>query len=277
MLVNRYLVLVMSFAFSITSHAKTNLPKEASAILAESIRVSHTDMKDIAEQEADEMRLNAVAVDAYSWGIQEGAYNRNTEIQEILNEHSFTINKTISLAKFVIDGKILMPTVLEADRIFVKKNEREGRTVAMSYTLDKPPRVVSQVPTWRDYLLRQIAKPRKPIRNSYPRTSEEAAIWAREFERGWFRGVEQANSIFNSDLNKLNKDVAGLYRFRFLLAQNVVTLPKIKKDKSSVMLLDSGKTIYLNNYKYSIQLDSQFNKVTDWKPVFNKGGAHEIR
>ena len=41
------------------------------------------------------------------------------------------------------------------------------------------------------------------------------------------------------------------------------------------MLLDAGRTINLNDVKYSITLDSKFNKITDWKPVFNKGNAHE--
>ena len=168
-----------------------------------------------------------------------------------------------------------MPTVLEAERIYVKNNEREARTVNMSYTLDKPPRIVSQTPTWRDYLVRSMALPRKPIANAYPRNSEEKAVWFKEFKRGWFRGVEQANSIFQSDLAKLHNEIAGLYRFRFLLAQNIVTLPKLVKNKSSVMLLESGKTINLNDVKYTIELDAKFNKVTDWKPVFNRGTAHE--
>ena len=87
--------------------------------------------------------------------------------------------------------------------------------------------------------------------------------------------MDQANKIYQSDLNKMHKDVTGLYRFRFLLAQNIVTLPRLVRDKSSVMLLDSGKTINLNDVKYTIQLDAQFNKVTEWKPVFNRGSAHE--
>ncbi|MEJ6534029.1 MULTISPECIES: type IV secretory system conjugative DNA transfer family protein [Pseudoalteromonas] len=275
MLASKYVISAMVVAISLPAYSKGELPQHAKQLLLNSIEVSHTEMSELAEVEAQEMRLNAVAVDAYSWGMQEGAYYRNNEIQALLNEKSFVINKTISLAKFVIDGKMLMPTVLEAERIYVKNSDREARTVHMSYTLDKPPKIVSQVPTWRDYLVRNIAKPRKPIRNSYPRTNQESELWASEFKRGWFRGVEQANSIFSSDLNKLSKDVAGLYRFRYLLAQNIVTLPKLIKDESSVMLLDSGKTINLNDVKYSIQLDSRFNKVTDWKPVFNKGGAHE--
>ncbi|MGP5159724.1 type IV secretory system conjugative DNA transfer family protein [Pseudoalteromonas prydzensis] len=267
------LIATIFLIFSSDAICKT-LPVEAENMLSASYSGNPDKYHEIGEEEAA-MRLNAVSVEAYSWGIREGAFYRNDQIQQLLQSRSFTINKTVSLSKFIIDGKMLMPTVLEAERIYVKSSDREARTVNMSYTLDKPPRIVSQVPTWRDYLLRTMAKPIKPIDNAYPRNDVEIQVWAREFKRGWFRGVEQANSIFESDLNKLHSDVAGLYRFRFLLAQNIVTLPKLIKNKSSVMLLDSGKTINLNDVKYSIQLDSRFNKVTDWKPVFNKGNAHE--
>lgn len=254
--------------------AKEPLPNEAEALLSDSLNGVPLESKE-GEEGADAMRLRAVSVEAFAWGIQEGAYYRNNQIQALLIEKSFVINKAVSLSKFIIDGKMLMPTVLEAERIYVKNNDREARSVNMSYTLDKSPRIVSQAPTWRDYLVRTMPKPRQPIANAYPRNTVEQTVWQREFHRGWLTGVEQANSIYQSDLNKMRKDVTGLYRFRNLLAQNIVTLPKLIKNKSSVMILDSGKTINLNDVKYTIQLDSKFNKVTEWKPVFNKGSAHE--
>lgn len=254
--------------------ANETLPSEATSLLEESLDGLPAS-EESAEAEADAMRLKAVSVEAFSWGIQEGAYYRNNEIQSLLNENSFILNKSVTLSKFLIDGKMLMPTVLEAERIYVKNNDREARSVNMSYTLDKSPRIVSQAPTWRDYLVRVMDKPRLPIANAYPRNNAERSIWEKEFKRGWLKGEKQADSIFSSDLNKMLKDVTGLYRFRNLLAQNIVSLPKLIKNKSSVMLLDSGKTINLNDVKYRIQVDARFNKVTEWKPVFNKGSAHE--
>ena len=271
----KYQVLGLVFLFSSYAVAGDELPSEAVLLLDESIKANlHSETKS-GKEAADEMRLSAVKVEAYTWGIQEGAYFRNNEIQSLLNKNSFVLNKTVTLSKFLIDGKMLMPTVLEAERVYVQNGASEARSINMSYTLDKSPKIVSQAPTWHDYLVRTMPKPRKPIRNAYPKNSVESAAWKIEFERGWFKGVDQANKIYQSDLNKMHKDVTGLYRFRFLLAQNIVTLPRLVRDKSSVMLLDSGKTINLNDVKYTIQLDAQFNKVTEWKPVFNRGSAHE--
>jgi defect-in-organelle-trafficking protein DotC len=251
------------------------LPKYVSEALRDSYDINHEDSKPSEQEDARAMRFKIVGIEAYSWGIQEGTYFRTNEIQDLLQKNSFTMNKTVSVGKFLVDGQMLMPTVLEAERIYITNHDREAQSVNMSYTIDKPPRIVAQPPTWRDYLLRSVKKPEKPIAAAHPKNDAEIVIWDKNFKRGFLRGIDQANSLFSSDLMKMRNEISGFYRFRFLLAQNIVTLPKMSKDKVSVMLLDSGKTINLNNIKYSITLDSTFNKVNEWKPVFSQGAAHE--
>jgi defect-in-organelle-trafficking protein DotC len=220
-------------------------------------------------------RIKAISIDAYSWGIQEGMYYRTGVIQNILEKHSGTIHKLISLGKFIVDGKMLMPTVVESERIYVKNSDVSATEINMSYTLDKMPRIVSQVPTWRDYLKRSVAEPEKPLEYALPRTEDEQEAWDREFKRGWASGNKQADAIYNNDLARMHSDIAGLYRYRYLLSQNIVVLPVISKQKTGVILLDSGKTIYLNNVEHRIEMDSIFNDVDNWKPVFYQGDAHE--
>ena len=221
------------------------------------------------------MRMKAVSFEAFSWVIQEGAYYRTGIIQKLLQQNSFYLNKTFSFGKFIIDGEMLMPTVLEAERIFIKDGKRKARSVNMSYTLDKSPEIVSGIPSWRDYLLRVIPKPKDPISYAYPKNKDEVKVWDIEFGRGFTAGVRQANRIYSNDLSRAHSDITGYYRFRFLLAQNIVTLPVLNKHRAGVMLLDSGKTINLIDVKYTITLDSRYNKVNEWKPVFFRGDAHE--
>ena len=86
---------------------------------------------------------------------------------------------------------------------------------------------------------------------------------------------KQANLIYENDLTRMHADIAGLYRYRYLLSQNIVRLPVISNERKGVVLLDSGKTIYLNNVEHSIEMNSIFNDVNEWKPVFYQGDAHE--
>lgn len=255
--------------------ADPSLPQHAVTMLSGSHQVNHRSDKPSEDAEAKGMRFKAIAIESFSWGVQEGAYYRTAQIQSLLDDNSFTLNKVASFSKFIIDGDILMPTILAAEQIYVKTSDRETRTVNTSYTFDKSPRFVSQPPTWRDYLKRTMPNPKRPINQAHPRTGQEIDVWDIEFKKGWLQGVSQAESIYSSDLNRLFSYLAGLYRFRFLLAQNIVTLPTIGKDKKGLMLLDSGKTINLNDVKYTITLDPTFRAITDWQPVFNRGAAHE--
>ena len=246
------------------------LPESGESILKASHTVNHKAHKASGEDEAKAMRLKTVAIEAYTWGIREGSYYRMLEIQDNLDSLSYLLDKGYNFSKFVIDGRMLMPTALRAERIQVNSNDKESREALTSITLDKSPKIISQVPTWRNFLKRIAKPPVQPIRQSHPKNNEEIQLWDSEFKRGWVRGVKQADDTFQFDSNKLKTYFEGLYEFRFLLAQNVVYPPKLSKNETPVLLLDSGRTINLNDVKYRITLDAGFNKVEDWKPIMRR-------
>lgn len=251
------------------------LPDSAKKKLQASLTRNHNKNAEDADKIAARMRIKAISIDAYSWGLQEGMYFRTTVIQNLLEKHSGLIHKMISLGKFIVDGKMLMPTVIESKRLYVKNSDVSSTEINMAYTLDKMPRIVSQVPTWRDYLKRSVSLPESPLEHALPKNKEEQLAWDMEFRRGWSGGTKQADLIYSNDLSRMHSDIAGLYRYRYLLSQNIVLLPTISNEKTGVVILDSGKTIYLNNVEHSIEMDSIFNNVNEWKPVFYQGDAHE--
>jgi defect-in-organelle-trafficking protein DotC len=253
----------------------TTLSETAKSKLKESLE-RNFDKDPIDESKvASLLRIKAISIDAYSWGIQEGVYYRTEVIQKLLEKHSNIVHKLISLGKFIVDGKMLMPTVVEVERIHVINSDASSTDINMSYTLDKKPRIVSQVPTWRDYLKRSVSVPEKPLNHALPKNKEEQVAWDKEFRRGWSGGIKQADTIYGNDLARMHSDIGGLYLYRNLLAQNIVSLPIISNVKTGVVLLDSGKTIYLNNVEHNIEMGSIFNDVNDWEPVFYQGDAHE--
>ncbi|MFT5851564.1 MAG: defect-in-organelle-trafficking protein DotC [Colwellia sp.] len=251
------------------------LSLEAANKLDSSLEINYDKDTPDPDDIAAEMRIKAISIDAYSWGIQEGVYYRTGVIQGLLEQNTNVIHKLISLGKFVVDGKMLMPTVIEAERIYVKNSDISSTEINMSYSLDKKPRIVSQVPTWRDYLKRTVDAPEEPLKHALPRNKSEKIAWDKEFKRGWKSGVKQANTIYNNDLARMHSDIAGLYRYRYLLSQNIVVLPVITNVKTGVIVLDSGNTIYLNNVEHVIEMETMFSDVNVWKPVFYQGDAHE--
>lgn len=275
-----YAILLLSCAtlfISSTTYADDevfvpNVPeKELPARLKELHSITESVDYDKDEQGVQQIRLQTLKQAAFSWGVQEGLYWRYQNIVDSLEQQSLELHTVFSFNKFLVDGKMLMPSIIEADRIFEQTTDSTVRTVNVSYTLDKPARLVPQPPTWRDYLIRPIDKPQKPHDVIFPRTKEEERVWVENLNKGWEEGVSQANDIFEIDLRRLQKDIEGMYRFRKLLAMSVVTMPKISSSKYSVIKLDNGKTLNINDVVYSITAQSDFTETDKWEPFFRLG------
>lgn len=220
-----------------------------------------------------ELRLDALRVSAFSWGTQEGMYWRYQIIQKQLERNSLWLHTIADFNRFLVDGKMLMPVVSKSERMFEQNSDSNVRTVSVSYTLEKPARLVSQPPNWRDYLIRAVDPPVKPHDALFPRTKVEQVVWADSLDRGWASGVDQANEIFDIDLRRMHADLDGMYRFRTLFAQNIVTLPVYKNSRYNVVKVEDGKTIHLNDVVYEITAQSEFADTAKWEPFFTSPEA----
>jgi defect in organelle trafficking protein DotC len=227
------------------------------------------------EQGIKQIRLQTLKQAAFSWGVQEGLYWRYQNIVASLDSQSLELHTVFSFNKFLVDGKMLMPSIIEADKVFEQTTESTVRTVNVSYTLDKPARLVPHPPTWREYLVRNIDKPQKPHDVIFPRTNEEKMAWVEALNKGWKEGCDQADDIFEIDLRRIQKDIEGMYRFRKLLAMGIVTMPRISSSSYSVIKLDDGKTLNINDVVYSITMQSNFTETDKWEPFFRLNNGNQ--
>lgn len=219
-----------------------------------------------ANEGAGKARFAAVSQAAFSWGSQEGLYWRYTQIQQLLDKNALSLHTIFDFSKFIVDGKMLMPSVIEAERIYEQRSETSARTVKISYTLAKPASIVPQPPTWQDYLIRQVDEPIEPHAVVFPRDEQERWEWHQKLTDGWEQGVEQANSIFEHDLRVLNKDVEGMYRFRKLYTMGVVSMPSMASSEYPTITFDDGKTLNVNDIVYEINAPAEFEGSDKWNP-----------
>lgn len=251
--------------------------KETPERLKDLYKITKDTHYDKDDQGVKQIRLRTLQQAAFSWGVQEGLFWRYQKIVELMESQSLELHTVFSFNKFIVDGKMLMPSIIEAQRIFDQTSDTSVRTVNVSFTLDKPARLVPQPPTWRDYLIRAIDEPQKPHDVIFPRTSEEREVWIENLNRGWDEGVQQADEIYEIDLRNLQKDIEGMYRFRKLLTMGVVTMPRIASSKYSVIKLDNGKTLNLNDVVYSITMQSDFTETDKWEPFFRDAKSGETK
>jgi len=272
-------VLLILLAFGNSAYGETRLDldipeKENPKRLNELFNITEEVDYDKEREGTRKIRLSTLKNAAFSWGVQEGLFWRHNIIMKFLDEQSLNLHTVFDFNKFIVDGKMLMPSVVESERIFDQTSRTSARTVNVSFTLDKSAKIVPKPPTWRDYLLRTIDKPERPHAVIFPRTSDETDAWIELLEKGWKSGIKQANDIFEIDLRNLQKNFEGRYRFRKLLAMGYVTMPQVKSSKYSVLKLEDGRTININDVLYSITSISEFTDSDKWVPYFREGAIN---
>lgn len=280
MLVKKISLLVLltssAFAFSGPAHHRVGLGKSkvgsekviSNPRLAELHKITKSIDFAAGENGISETRTQAIKQAAFSWGVQEGLYWRYGVITKLMHDNSLLLHTAFGFDKFVYEGKLLLPTVQKAERVYNQISDKSTRTYDVSISLDRPAKIVSQIPTWREYLIRAVDEPRAPHDAMFPRTPDELVAWNFELNRGWNEGVQQANDIHDMDVTILRKEIVGLYLFRKLMAMNYFTLPKISSSRYGNILFDNGKTINLNDTVYTITVESNFMDVEDWEPFF---------
>lgn len=217
------------------------------------------------------LRADKIKTHAYHFGHAEGLYYQHNKNQSVLNKNATRLYQVADFSKFIVDGKLLLPTALKSSRVYEQLSETEARTVNLSITLDKPGEIVVAPPTWRDYLTRSVDKPYLPDQVLMPRDEAERYVFESAFTSGWKAGAEQANLIFDLDYRRLEQDLKGHYLFRQLAVQNVFRLPKIEQVSRNVVVSGDGRTMHVDDVIYRINAPEGFEDIDSWIPVFTQG------
>lgn len=177
-----------------------------------------------------DVRENALREAALSYGARGGLAMRTYEIRQELEVRARYMDKVFDFRQLLIpapSGLLIEPPII-SESINAMLIEGTGREAAVSdriYNIAKNARIVSSARTWRTYLEREWGEVEEPPDILRPENAEERAIWVEQVTKGWELGYEQANDIFEEDLNKLSADFNGMIRYRTLLAQGMVSPP----------------------------------------------------
>lgn len=183
---------------------------------------------------ADSMKLDirkdAIREAALSYGARAGLARRIYEIRQELDFRARYLDKVYDFSQLLIPApsglQIEPPIITTGDNAMII--EANGQQAAVSdriYNIIKNARIVSAPRTWRFYLYRDWGVIDPPPDILLPENDEEREIWRELTEEGWEYGIQQANDIFEADLNTLVADFQGMVRYRMLLAQGMVSAP----------------------------------------------------
>lgn len=180
------------------------------------------------------VRSDALKLAATSLGARGGLAWRSSNINQVLDRRSDQIDASFDFNRMLLPHSVLCPVLLEARNTYNQPGTDVLRVADQMYKIDAQARFVSKAPLWRDYIYKVYGDVEKPHPSLLPRTDAERNLWRGWVEDGWKAGVDQADIIFEEDMNRLVRDYAGMIRYRILLGYGMVTLPFVSEAKLGV-------------------------------------------
>lgn len=177
-----------------------------------------------------QIRVEAQKEAALSYGARGGLSWRTYEIRSRLKRFENSLTRTYDFRQLLITAPselfIEPPIVAEAiDAINVENGGQDAAVADKVLKISSNAKIVTAPRDWRHYLEREWAKPELPPNLLLPRSEEESKSWKEWVAEGWKAGLEQADDIFQSDIDRLNRDFVGMVKYRQLLTQAIVNRP----------------------------------------------------
>lgn len=217
------------------------------------------------------IRRNAVSEAALSYGARGGLAWRTYYIRREIEHRKSYMDKVFDFRNLLISapsGLLIEPPVIsEQDNALLIQTGGDKAAVAdRIYEINKNAQIVSTPRHWRNYLEREWGEVLPPPDILRPHDKKERAVWMEAVAKGWRKGVEQADEIFDDDLNQLTADYRGMVRYRMLLAQGMVSPPyAVLTDRG---VTGDGKTMRVGDREVHITGMPELNAGTrTWKPA----------
>lgn len=177
-----------------------------------------------------DIRKEAIREAALSYGARASLSRRIYQIRQELEYRGRYLDKVFDFSQLLIpapSGLLIEPPIItEADNaMIINANGQQAAVSDRMYNIITNARIVSAPRTWRFYLERAWGTVEPPHDLLIPENDEERQMWIELVNEGWEYGVQQANDIFEADLNRLVADYQGMVRYRMLLSQGMISAP----------------------------------------------------
>lgn len=216
----------------------------------------------------DNLRFTAVRQEALRVGAQAGLSSRYSALTEYMAFNESRMNVTYNFAPF-IDGKMLMPAVSKMQDTFtLDESGSQATVVRNSYTISEEARIISNPPTWRDYLWQTYEPPEESHYSILPNSTAEVEAWQEAVEEGWRAGIIMADEIYSDRLAELTKAIEDRYRYQLLLNQKVVQAPVLGVDRRTITY--NGRTLNVGETIYTVEQPVNYTASPSWRPIWSR-------
>lgn len=229
-----------------------------------------SEIEDLGDGMVD-IRLNAIREAALSYGARGGLAFGTYHVRLELEKRASYLERVFDFQRLLIpapSGLLIEPPIVSEaeDMLSVDINGQQAAVVDRMYNINLNARIVTASRSWRQYLERSWGSVEMPPDLLRPATDDERDSFEMSVVRGWEEGLEQADEIFNQDLNQLVTDFEGMVRYRRLLAQGMISKPyALQVDRG---VTGDGDSMRIGDRAIQITGNSQLvTGYQQWKPA----------
>lgn len=210
-------------------------------------------LKKEPDHTVEDLRAAMIRSAGKTVGYRAAIANRGLAYRGMLEQRSAVLDQMFQFQTLIGPGGVLPPVIVEAKDV-ASYSDDQLRTSPQVYRIVRGERIVSNPPTWQDYLLMGLsgtAKVDLPMGDSRPTGSAEMKVWQDAVQEGWNLGTSEADAIFAANLNRLARDFNGMLRYSILLQQGIITPTQVAESRRAV----SGDTM-------EIKIDDRLRRIT---------------
>lgn len=225
----------------------------------------------LSKEIALDMRKSAQKEAALSYGARGGLAKRNYEIMERMRGFDTVLDRVFNFRSLLIkapSGLLIEPPIIKesSDALVITEDGNEAAVAEKIFDINKKAKIVSAPRDWRQYLIQSWSEVPPPPHVLWPRTPQEQAEWSSWVEQGWTAGLDQADQIFEMNVNRLVAEYNGMVRYRMLLAQGMISAPYAMHEDRGIV--GDGSQMRVGDRAIRITGPSQFlTKAELWKPA----------
>lgn len=251
---------------SAPAHDETT-PADLNALMNEQRSSEQTEQARFAQK----IRMDALREAALSYGARGGLARRTWEIRQRLDTNATNLDMTYNFRALLMaapSGLLIEPPIVTESQqnVIVSPDGQEAAVTDMMLKIGREARIVTAAREWRTYLERDWGKVEPPPNVLLPKNDEERLAWAKWVAQGWEAGYKQGDEVFQADIDRMVRDYTGMVRYRWLLAQNMISAPFALQEDRGVT--GGGDQMRIGDRALSITGQSQLQaRPENWQAV----------
>ncbi|MDO8728623.1 MAG: type IV secretory system conjugative DNA transfer family protein [bacterium] len=210
----------VTLLISSTGYAQSEKPSLYDRLRSPSPSPEASAISAIVPLRGDMLRDAAMAL-----GVRAGMAAKSRKYFSDIELRKIELDRQYRFSFVLTDSGVFVPPVIVEARDSLAGNAETLRITKAIYQIVRRGKLQPYPPSWRDYLFVGLnaSDPDEPSEAVRPKGDNEMLLWRASFDKGYSSGESTADSIYEQNVARLDRDYLGMYRYTSLKDKGLMT------------------------------------------------------